>query len=132
MMRPSVGVSSPATIRSVVVLPQPDGPSSAKKWPCGTTRSIASTAVKFANCFVSVSSRRSPPFSPFMVSATCDIGPFSFVSAGLLLVERHQVDGVCQHVLVGKDQLVVNEARIDLLHRLASALDGAGVVGPGA
>ena len=30
---PAVGVSSPATIRSVVVLPQPDGPSSAKNEP---------------------------------------------------------------------------------------------------
>jgi hypothetical protein len=32
---PEVGSSSPATIRSVVVLPQPDGPSSAKNEPCG-------------------------------------------------------------------------------------------------
>ncbi len=30
---PEVGVSRPATIRSVVVLPQPDGPSSAKNDP---------------------------------------------------------------------------------------------------
>ena len=29
-MRPSSGVSKPASIRSSVVLPQPDGPSSAK------------------------------------------------------------------------------------------------------
>ena len=32
---PAVGSSSPATMRSVVVLPQPDGPSSAKNEPCG-------------------------------------------------------------------------------------------------
>ena len=32
---PDVGVSRPATIRSVVVLPQPDGPSSAKNEPRG-------------------------------------------------------------------------------------------------
>ena len=33
MMRPSSGVSKPAIIRSVVVLPQPEGPSSAKNSP---------------------------------------------------------------------------------------------------
>ena len=32
---PAVGSSRPATIRSVVVLPQPDGPSRAKNDPCG-------------------------------------------------------------------------------------------------
>ena len=32
-MRPSVGVSKPASMRSNVVLPQPDGPSSAKNSP---------------------------------------------------------------------------------------------------
>src|ERR687892_415816 len=31
-MRPAVGISSPAIIRSVVVLPQPEGPSSTKNW----------------------------------------------------------------------------------------------------
>ena len=45
---PDVGVSSPATIRSVVVLPQPDGPSRAKNEPLGTSRSRSSTAVKVA------------------------------------------------------------------------------------
>ena len=34
-MVPDVGVSRPATIRSVVVLPQPDGPSRAKNEPAG-------------------------------------------------------------------------------------------------
>ena len=34
-IRPRVGSSSPATIRSVVVLPQPDGPSRAKNEPLG-------------------------------------------------------------------------------------------------
>ena len=32
-IRPAVGSSRPATIRSVVVLPHPDGPSSAKNEP---------------------------------------------------------------------------------------------------
>ncbi len=32
-IEPSLGVSNPAIIRSTVVLPQPDGPSSARKPP---------------------------------------------------------------------------------------------------
>ena len=35
MIRPLVGRSKPAIIRSVVVLPQPDGPSSVKNSPGG-------------------------------------------------------------------------------------------------
>ena len=54
---PEVGVSSPATIRSVVVLPQPEGPSSAKNEPLGTSRSSDFTAVKLANSLVRPRSR---------------------------------------------------------------------------
>ena len=42
---PSVSSSSPATMRRVVVLPQPEAPSSAKKLPCGTVTERSSTAV---------------------------------------------------------------------------------------
>ena len=35
---PSFGSSNPPIIRSVVVLPQPDGPSIAKKLPCSISR----------------------------------------------------------------------------------------------
>src|SRR3954451_2082921 len=89
---PEVGVSSPATIRSVVVLPQPDGPRRAKNDPAGTSRAIDLTAVKRANSLVSCrSSRPEPPPDPegsaaeLLVPvtlpglATCDIGPVSFV-----------------------------------------------------
>jgi hypothetical protein len=41
---PLVGSSKPATIRSVVVLPQPDGPSSEKNSPSAMRRSTCSTA----------------------------------------------------------------------------------------
>src|SRR5260370_31021621 len=46
-MRPSSGTSKPAISRNSVVLPQPDGPSSAKNSPASTasdTRSTAATA----------------------------------------------------------------------------------------
>ena len=60
-MLPEVGSSSPATMRSVVVLPHPDGPSRAKNEPWGTTRSRSSTAVKEPNDLVTeVSVRLSP------------------------------------------------------------------------
>src|SRR4051794_25096823 len=59
-IRPTVGCSSPATIRSVVVLPQPDGPSRAKNEPCGMLRLRSSTAVNGPNCLVSDTSSRSP------------------------------------------------------------------------
>jgi hypothetical protein len=39
-----VGRSKPAIIRSVVVFPQPDGPSSVKNSPGGMSRSMPSTA----------------------------------------------------------------------------------------
>src|SRR5665811_6713 len=57
---PMVGWSSPATILSVVVLPHPEGPSSAKKEPRGMTRSMLSTAVNVSYCFVTPVSFRSP------------------------------------------------------------------------
>ncbi|GAA3042698.1 hypothetical protein GCM10020000_22210 [Streptomyces olivoverticillatus] len=43
---PEVGSSRPAIMRRVVVLPQPEAPSRAKKEPAGTERSSGWTAVK--------------------------------------------------------------------------------------
>ena len=54
--RPAVGSSKPPIIRSVVVLPQPDGPSRAKKRPASISRSSASTAVTSPKRLVSPSS----------------------------------------------------------------------------
>src|SRR5262249_48860334 len=49
---PSVGCSSPATQRNVVVLPQPEGPSSTTISPAGTAKLTPSTAGRpIANCF---------------------------------------------------------------------------------
>src|SRR4051795_11336876 len=92
VMLPDVGVSSPATMRRVVVFPQPEGPSRAKNDPVGTSRSSDCTAVNAANSLVRLRS-----CSPLEVStadrlgasATCDIGKLSFVLLGLLLVEHH-------------------------------------------
>ena len=56
-IRPSVGSSKPAIIRSVVVLPEPDGPSIEKNSPSRTSRSMPSTAATSPNRFVTPSSR---------------------------------------------------------------------------
>src|SRR5258705_8057130 len=51
LISPSVGCSSPATHRSVVVLPQPDGPSSTTISPVGTAKLTPSIAGRpTANC----------------------------------------------------------------------------------
>src|SRR5258708_20297774 len=49
-MRPSDGSSSPAIMRNVVVLPQPDGPSMTKKVPLSTVNVEFLTAVNPPNC----------------------------------------------------------------------------------
>src|SRR3954470_10008362 len=46
---PASGQSRPAMIRSSVVLPEPEGPSSASNSPCATLRSTLSSAVKLPN-----------------------------------------------------------------------------------
>src|SRR5712691_3694870 len=58
-MRPWVGCSKPPIIRSVVVLPQPDGPRSAKKLPRSTSRVSRSTATTSSNRLVTSTSRMS-------------------------------------------------------------------------
>src|SRR6266480_1676567 len=51
LISPPVGCSSPATQRSVVVLPQPDGPSSTTISPAGTAKLTPSIAGRpIANC----------------------------------------------------------------------------------
>lgn len=57
-MRPDVGSIIRLTIRSVVVLPQPEGPTSTVIRPCGTVRLSSSTAtVPSAYRFVTSANR---------------------------------------------------------------------------
>src|SRR4249919_587178 len=46
-------------MRSVVVLPQPEGPRSAKNWPCSIVSEIPSTATTPSKSFVTFSRRMS-------------------------------------------------------------------------
>src|SRR2546429_5438695 len=56
-IRPSSGVSKPASMRKSVVLPQPLGPSSAKNSPARTSSETWSTARKLPNFFATPSMR---------------------------------------------------------------------------
>src|ERR687891_1134263 len=63
--RPSVGFSSPAIIRSIVVLPHPDGPRNEISLPGGSSRSTPATASTSPKCLTSPSS-----FSPLRASTS--------------------------------------------------------------
>src|SRR6478752_2227986 len=133
-MVPDVGVSSPATMRSVVVLPHPEGPSRAKNEPLGTSRSSASTAVKLANCLVSPRSSR-PPVAcssdgASVCSARCDIGPVPFVLDLLLVAERHEAPGGGEHLVIGEDQRALGGRPVELEHLLLRTLHRTDVVVP--
>src|SRR5262249_14559508 len=56
-MRPLVGSSRPAIMRSVVVLPQPDGPSKAKKAPFSMVKFESLTAVNWSKALCRFSTR---------------------------------------------------------------------------
>src|SRR4249919_2526413 len=102
LMVPDVGVSRPATIRNVVVLPHPEGPSSAKNEPVGTSRSRSSTALKAPKSLVSPRSSRPSAASCSagapVCSTRCDIGPVPLVFDFLLVVQGHEAPGVLEHL----------------------------------
>src|SRR6478735_12460555 len=132
---PEVGVSRPATILSVVVLPHPEGPRRAKNEPVGTSRSRSSTALKAPKSFVRPRSSRPaaavPPVGDASVcSARCDIGPVPFVLDLLLVVERHEPPRVLQHLVGGEDQLAPGGRLVELEHLLLGPQDGTDVVVP--
>ena len=55
--RPEVGSSSPAIMRSVVVLPQPEGPSMTKNSPSSTVKVESLTATKSPKALCRFSTR---------------------------------------------------------------------------
>jgi hypothetical protein len=59
-MEPESGCSNPAIMRSVVVLPHPEGPSSEKNSPGPMSRSIPSTATSSPNVLVRPASDTAP------------------------------------------------------------------------
>src|SRR5712691_3401364 len=112
LMLPAVGCSRPATHRKVVVLPQPEGPSSTTISPAGTTKLTPSTAGRpSGNCL-----RRSLTSSVAVIAS----GPSSLpVAEGLVpigdpgSVQRHIVVELRQPDL---DHLRIETFRIDRRH----------------
>src|SRR3954463_12493712 len=92
--RPSVGLSRPPTMRSVVVLPQPEGPSRAKKEPAGTVRVRSSTAVKLPNRLVTPEIRRSLGLPPSRLTGSGTDDLLEHVLVGLLLGLVQVLEGV--------------------------------------
>src|SRR5215831_12439125 len=102
---PPVGCSSPATQRSVVVLPQPDGPSRTTISPAGTAKLTPSTAGRpIANCF----------FRPVTSSVAVMMSPRSSTRLSLPVAER--LVPLCDPVAVQLHVLV--EIRIPELDHL--------------
>src|ERR1700733_14271436 len=128
-MSPEVGCSSPATQRSVVVLPQPEGPSSTTISPAGTAKLTPSTAGRpIANCL-----RRSLTLS---AAVTVLLPRLTSLAIAEGLVPIGNPVGVQLHVLVeiripDLDDLGIEALGIDRRHlqrrEIAELLDHEGL-----
>src|SRR5258706_7950566 len=72
---PAVGVSKPAIIRRVVVLPQPDGPRKLTNSPRSVARLKSSTAKVDPNCFWTPVSSRKAMWSSSVLARAADRDP---------------------------------------------------------
>src|SRR5258706_2813484 len=99
-IEPALCASSPAMMRSSVVLPHPDGPRKQTNSPCATSRRMSRSAVKAPKSLRIPSSRRkgsAPCFTPlfprlgFRVVALVPLGEDAFARfRGLLEIHLHQ------------------------------------------
>src|SRR5438874_12924340 len=120
-IRPRSGVSNPAIIRRVVVLPHPDGPSIEKNEPPGISKETSFTATTSPKAFVTLSTTTSPPSG-----SAAGVGSVGSISSVLLDIDpvetgqavrqerepdrQHQQDeverGAVPPVVRGEDQVV--------------------------
>ena len=70
---PAVGSSSPATIRSAVVLPHPEGPSRTRSSPSATSRWRSSTASTPSNALLTPAKLTRATPAPFPVRPVCPL-----------------------------------------------------------
>ena len=84
---PSLGCSKPPIMRSVVVLPQPDGPSRAKNEPRGISSEMPSTAATSSKRLTTLSSRTSGVAQPRSSSAAVEDRVCRSTSASLVAGE---------------------------------------------
>src|SRR5260370_2827478 len=87
---PSSGCSQPAISRSVVVLPQPEGPSKERNSPLRTRRLTESTAVRAPNRLVTARSSTSQA-SPLSAEVTPNVHLTKRSLMGTVGQRRHQV-----------------------------------------
>src|SRR6476661_3348369 len=137
---PAVGCSRPATIRRVVVLPQPDGPSSAKKLPSGTSRSMPSTAAKdpYRLCNPRIRSPAPVPGACWaglvsvavMSSRPCQLCERPIAPVLLVLGQPHENLCLTEDLLGGEDQRIVDHLLVEVGHRLFRAVDRRDVGDP--
>src|SRR5688572_17678734 len=85
---PASGSSNPASIRKVVVLPQPEGPSSDRNSPTSTFRSMPSTAVTVPKRLVTPANSTEPTAAILSQLPTADVSPDSGCETGRMSVDR--------------------------------------------
>src|SRR4051812_41289114 len=108
-MRPISGVSSPAMARSVVVLPQPEGPRSVNSSPSPTSKLTPSTPPP---------GRPSKPKYCFLRSSTSSIAAPSAPLAEIFFEQSVRLVAACENQLRREHQLLLSaEPRDDLLER---------------
>src|SRR5215813_3176921 len=115
-MRPSVGVSNPASIRNNVVLPQPEGPSSAKNSSCPISSESASTAATEPNRLVTASKRTS--------------GCFSFVAGPCAALPPSAIESPFRGITLPGREKALNPARLSVLlrQRASNRITPAGIL----
>src|SRR5262249_33503120 len=118
MMRPLSGISNPAIIRSKVVLPQPEGPSSAKKAPRSILSETPATAVvapkRFETPAISSSVIRRAPNPPAQGGTTPCAAWFLQLdqTAGEGRVVAHRARNIGAHLLRAAIVLMARIGRV--------------------
>src|SRR5437763_3574456 len=127
-IRPPSGVSSPASRRNSVVLPQPEPPSSANSSPRAISRSTLSTATTASKRLDAPSILTMGSLNLARSSAGLDRRPQPGAFAGLL--GRPGGDGVELGAIVGDeiDQRVLGDRLVHQRHRGGIAVGVAGEV----
>src|SRR5579864_7089962 len=110
-MRPWSGVSNPAISRSSVVLPQPDGPSSANNSPSSTDSDTPSTAAIAPNFLPTASISKSAIAS----RSAAGLDPVPGAGTGALVVARRRQVDIEQlfHSIGWVDARIVADLRLD-------------------
>src|SRR5258706_1459665 len=112
-MEPALWTSSPATMRSSVVLPQPDGPRKQTSSPCRTPSETPFSATNFPNSLrIPESSRKSPLMTVERRYASVPTGAPLFFRLCRVPLLPFGEDAVA--VLRGEREIVLDEALVEV------------------